>query len=169
VSENESGSRPSGSDAAEDGARLAVVVFLLGTTEFGMPLEAVVEVARTPPITRVPFPPRHVCGMLNLRGTLITVLDGGARLHGEPARRRARVLILEVEPGEERVALLVDSVTDLWEVAPGEIEDPPAEARSGAAGDAVRSAVRRGNRVVTLLDPTVVVASLFHEERTNGE
>jgi len=166
VSEDGSESQRSGSGGTEDGERRSMVLFLLGDTEFGLPLEAVVEVARTPPITRVPSPPPNVCGILNLRGTLMTVLDGGSRLGGGPTMRRERVLILEAAPGEERIALLVDSVTDLWEVGLGEMEEPPAEARTGAGGDAVRGVVRRGRRVATLIEPGVVLAPLFHVETT---
>ena len=63
------------------------VVFRLGDDEFGLPIEAVNEVARVPEqITRLPRTPKFLEGVVNLRGEVLPVVDQRRRFDMPRAR-----------------------------------------------------------------------------------
>jgi purine-binding chemotaxis protein CheW len=92
-----------------------VLVFDIGGSQFACDMEAFREILPTPPMTRLPGAPETVCGLINLRGTIVTVLDGGLVL-GRAAFRRAEGLVLIVEVQERWVGLGVDDVRDIKDV-----------------------------------------------------
>lgn len=63
-------------------------------------------------LTRLPGAPDTVVGLLNVRGAIVTVVDGGALLHGTPVAR-AGAMALIVDRGRRGVGLAVDRVADV--------------------------------------------------------
>lgn len=70
------------------------------------------EVLRLPSIARLPGAPASVVGLVNVRGRIVTVFDGGVLLHGAPVTR-ADAMLLVVDSGERGVGMLVDRVADV--------------------------------------------------------
>src|SRR5712671_7346928 len=66
-------------------------------------------------MTRLPGASCAVCGLINLRGTIVTVIDGGIAL-GKPAYSRATGLILLLVHFERWIGLGVDDVRDIQDV-----------------------------------------------------
>jgi purine-binding chemotaxis protein CheW len=145
----------------------SAVVVRLGPAEFGIPVDQAEEVLRTPPITRLPFPPPAVCGVASVRGSLFPVLDLGVRLLGREARRPGRTLIVTDPDGEHSVGLLVDAVTGLVQM-PETVQEPPPEAEATLPPGWVAGMVSRApGRLVTLLHlgPVLAVAAPADQER----
>jgi purine-binding chemotaxis protein CheW len=84
-------------------------------------------------ITRLPGAPAAVLGLINLRGSVLTVLDLGVRLGGAPVDRTLGSIVL-VQTGERTVGLAVSDVRDVQPVAAEALE----EAREGADRSVVR-------------------------------
>lgn len=105
---------------------MTALAVALGGAEFGLPAGRVREVLRPPPLTRVPFAPRDVRGVAQLRGTLLAVMDLGLRLGSAPAASPGRLVVV-AGPGGEPLGLLVDRVAGLVEsgTAADEVLDPP--------------------------------------------
>lgn len=129
------------------------VVFRLGDERCALPL-SIVRAVVVPPdrYTRVPRAPAHVCGVMNLRGRVVTVLDLGGLLgrgRDEPAKN-ARILV--VDRGRRDLGLRVTDVEGIEEV--GELEDPRGKEAAGRPTLAATSgvAVLREKRV-WVLDP----------------
>lgn len=139
---------------------MSAVAVRLGGAHFGLPLERVSAVLRPPPVTRAPFPPPDVVGVVHLRGALLGVLDLGTRLRGDPAVRPGRLVVVSPAAGGEAVALLVDRVAGIVETDE-EVDPPPPEAVAGLPegwlGGVVRSAE---GRLVALLDLDNVLAGV---------
>lgn len=102
----------------------------LGSAEYGLPMERVREVLRPPPVTRVPFPPPDVRGVVQVRGALVAVLDLGTRLRGGPAAGPGRLVVVTPPRGGEPVGLLVDAVTGMVETDPEGLRPAPPEAEA---------------------------------------
>ncbi len=83
--------------------------FRTGGRSFGLPLDAVAEVTAGGVPRLIPFVPRAVGGILNVRGEPLPVVDAGALLLGQPSGARRHVVAL-VRQGV-RVGLLVDSAS----------------------------------------------------------
>jgi purine-binding chemotaxis protein CheW len=154
--------RPTGGDATPTDERLqggeSVIVVRLGDAEFGLPIGAVREVLRQPELSRVPFPPPHVCGVIALRGSILPVVDLGLRLLGRAAERPG-ALVVAVDPESlEPIALLADGVTGMIEGGRIEpVEAPPEALATLPAGWLRGVLVPEVGRTIALLDLGLVL------------
>ncbi|KAA2236279.1 chemotaxis protein CheW [Salinarimonas soli] len=149
------GAEASGNEAgpAADAEGIRFVVFRLGEDEFGVPVEAVDEVARVPDrITRVPRTPPFLEGVTNLRGEVLPVIDGRRRFDMPPAASGERRRLLVVRSERHRAGIVVDAVLGIT-FAPGDAVEPAPEV-AGETG-LVRGVVKLGGdgRIVLLLEP----------------
>jgi len=92
-----------------------LIVFVVSGRSFACEMGAVREVVPSQAVTRLPGAPKEVCGLINLRGTIVTVLDLGHKL-GHSACNTMEGLILLAEYGEKLVGLGVDDVRDILDV-----------------------------------------------------
>lgn len=139
-------------DSAGRQEAAAFVVFRLGQEEFGLPIDAVAEVARVPAqVTRVPRMPRFLEGLANLRGEVLPVVDLRRRF-GMPAGGGAGQRMLVVRAGDHRAGLIVDAVHEVLRTSLAAIQAPPELA--GAVGRLVNGVVSADGPMVLLLDPT---------------
>ena len=100
-----------------------VLVFSLGGHVHCAGLGAVREIIPLKPVTPLPGAPRHVLGLINLRGTIVTVLDATMSEYGV-ASSAATASILLVERGTRVAGVVVDEVHDIGVLN----EDVPLEA-----------------------------------------
>lgn len=110
-------------------ATLPWVVFSCEQMRYGVPLERVSEIITPRPFTRLPGAGREVCGLVGVKGHVITVFDLGVvlGLRSAAALPDHRLLLLEL--GGRRVGAAVETVVD---IAPARIE--PAAGAPGHLG-----------------------------------
>jgi len=104
------------------------LTFLLGDEEYGVEILRVQEIKGWDAITSIPNTPHYLCGVLNLRGTIIPVVD--LRLRFEmPAKEYTPttvIVVLKVEGITQRtVGIVVDGVSDAHDVLPEDIKPTP--------------------------------------------
>jgi len=107
------------------GDALRWVTFRLENEKYGINVMQVQEVLRITEIAPVPGAPSYVLGIINLRGNVVTVIDTRSRF-GLPSVETddsSRVVIIESE--EQVVGILVDSVAEVVDLDPSEIETAP--------------------------------------------
>ena len=106
------------------------LTFALAGEHFAVGTLSVKEIIEYDQLTSVPMVPPSIRGVINLRGAVVPVIDLGARFGGRQTEvgRRTCIVILEVEQDEERqvVGVMVDAVHEVLEIAPADIEPPPA-------------------------------------------
>lgn len=145
-----------------------LLTFLVGDGEYGVSILRVREIAEYRALTPVPMTRPWMRGVMNLRGTVVPVVDLGARLGLDPTRvsRRTCLVIVEMEAEGEAVviAVMVDSVSRVVEVLDEDIQEPPA---FGLNADFVPGLVRSGGELIMLLDPNAVLptAELVNVDR----
>lgn len=115
----------------------------------GVELGTVREIipARRP--TRLPGAGAYVSGLVNVRGTIVTVIDLGARLGRADTPAVGTGSIVLIEHGAKLVGVAVDEVQDVRLTAELELE---TEAEALVPGGAVRAVGRLDGEVVALLD-----------------
>lgn len=105
------------------------LTFFLAGEEYAVGILRVREIIQYDTVTRVPTTPACVRGVLNLRGTVVPVVDLAVKfgLPEVPITRRTCVVIVEVNLEREQavMGLLSDAVSQVIELGPGEIEPPP--------------------------------------------
>ncbi len=110
---------------AEDiGKRVEYLGFLLAGEKYGVRISLVAEILKPPPLTEVPRAPRHIRGIVSVRGRLVTVIDLRRRFRLTETPVDARTRILLVDRGDEQVGLWVDEVLEVYRLADNEIEPP---------------------------------------------
>ena len=87
------------------------------------------EIVRGKPLARLPGAPAWVCGIMNLRGTLLTVVDLSVRLGGQP-EGPPRIVVV-VEGAGKRFGIGVESVQGVADITEGELEGVDAQRASG--------------------------------------
>lgn len=112
-------SRP---DPASDIAPRQLLLFKLGDRIGGIELEIVREILPPSPATRLPGAPSYVRGLINVRGTVITVIDLVARLVGRPARPDGPVMLIEHQ--NRLIGVAVDEVIEVQPLPPDGWQTP---------------------------------------------
>jgi purine-binding chemotaxis protein CheW len=145
---------PAQAQEKRDDDELNFLVFRLGGDEFALPIDTVDEVAQVPQsVTRVPKTPKFLEGVVNLRGTVLPVIDQRRRFDMPKAdQAKARRLVV-VRTERHRAGVIVDSVSDVLRV-PASAVEPAPELTEGVAR-LVRGVInlQQSGRIVLLLDP----------------
>lgn len=137
-----------------------VVIFRLGAEEFGVPIMSVQEIVRVPEtLTRVPKTPRFVEGVINLRGTVLPVIDQRSRLGMDTVERNDRQRIMVYTLAGQRTGFIVDSVAEVLRIGRGHIE--PAPELSDEQGRLITQVAKLDGdqRLVLLIDPSQLLGA----------
>ncbi|MDH5358600.1 MAG: chemotaxis protein CheW [Gammaproteobacteria bacterium] len=111
----------------DDGAE-QYLTFVLGDEEYGVEILRVQEIKGWDKVTAIPNTPHYLCGVLNLRGTIVPVVNLRARFDMEEKEYTPTtvVIVLKVEGVTQRtVGIVVDGVSDAHNVSPEEIRPSP--------------------------------------------
>ncbi len=131
-------------------------VFTVGEEEFGVDIFKVVEILNPVRIFSIPDMPGFLCGVINLRGLVIPVLDMRKRFGVESMPDIERIIIVRVSG--HRVGLYVDSVKEILEFEIDEITKSPPIFK-GFKPEFLVGLGRKGERVVILLNTDSVLTS----------
>jgi purine-binding chemotaxis protein CheW len=127
------------------------LIFSLAGETYGVEILRVQEIKGNAPVTRVPNLPAEVTGVLNLRGTIIPIVDLRGKF-GLPSAAYDKFSAIVVLLVRNRVmGVIVDSVTEVASIAEADIQ-PPAEFAAGVDAGTVRGLAKIGDDVVILLD-----------------
>jgi purine-binding chemotaxis protein CheW len=137
-----------------------VVIFRLGAEEFGVPIMSVQEIVRVPEVlTKVPKTPRFVEGVINLRGTVLPVIDQRSRLGMDSIERNDRQRIMVYTLAGQRTGFIVDSVAEVLRISRKHIE--PAPELSDEQGRLITQVAKLDSdrRLVMLIDPSQLLGA----------
>ena len=149
---------------AEEGPHVPtrrLLVFEVGGSAFACEMESFREIITPQPMTRLPGAPPSVCGLINLRGTIVTVVDGGSVL-GRSAYVREQGLILLVDYVERWIGIGVDDVRDIQDVP---IDQFSAAGAGEASQPGITGAVEIEGQRVLVLDIKAVVEQVIGQGR----
>lgn len=129
---------------------MQVVAFKLGNEEYAVDILAVQEIIRWSDITRVPKAPFYVKGVLNLRGSIIPVVDSRQRfnLPAQEITDTTRIIILRL--GDSPIGMTVDNVTEVVRLGSEQIERP--QEVNGVNNQFIKGIGKCGERLILLLD-----------------
>jgi purine-binding chemotaxis protein CheW len=111
--------------AQNQGAMRELISFRIGEQEFCVDIMAVREIRGWTAATVLPQSPSFVCGVINLRGAVLPIIDLAARLGFAPSTPTARHAIIVAQIGGQMVGLLVDAVSDILTTTEDQIQSTP--------------------------------------------
>lgn len=137
--------------AKADGHSLhELIAFRIGAQEFCVDVMSIREIRGWTPATPLPATPDFMRGVINLRGTVLPIIDLAARLGFPPAEPTARHAIIVTQIGSQIVGLLVEGVSDIFNVADDAIQPTPNVA-SELAKRFVRGVIPIDNRLISVI------------------
>ncbi len=145
-----------------DAGVVRLLVFRVGNLVCAAEAETVREILPRPETTRIPGAPPVVAGLVNVRGTLVTVVEGWQALRqAEPPApaASATTVLLEVEGGKKVLGFTVDEVVDLLSVGRDALER--RQALPGIDPTLVRAVGRRADQLFVVLDTDALLAPIL--------
>jgi purine-binding chemotaxis protein CheW len=138
------------------------LTFQLAREEFAIQVLKVREIMGVQDITAVPQTPAHVKGVINLRGKVVPVVDLRLKFRLPEMEYTQRTCIIVVQVKFQGTALMmgivVDAVSEVLNLAAGEIEDTP-EFGSGVVTPYILGMAKSKGKVKILLDIDQVLSS----------
>ncbi len=137
-------------------ASVHLIVFKLGTEEYGIRIEQVKEVTLTPEIARMPKTPPFIKGVANIRGDIIAVMNLEERFNitsaaGTQLSQNSYTLVLETK--EYTIGLIVREVPQSLTLPISRIEKTPSFIQDININDNYIEGIgKSGNRLIIVLD-----------------
>ena len=137
-------------DLTSTGAR-EYLTFRLDQEEYGIDILKVQEIRGYEPPTRVANAPNFIKGVVNLRGTIVPIVDMRLKFNCEKAEYNSFTVVIILNLRARIVGIVVDSVSDVMELPPESLKAAP-DIESVIDSSAVMGLGSLGDRMLILLD-----------------
>jgi len=132
------------------------LTFVLATEEYAVDILRVQEIKGWSKVTTIPNTPSYICGVINLRGTIVPIIDLRVRFnldHLEHGQMTVVVVVkvLSLHGKERTMGVVVDAVSDVYDVAETEIKPPP-DFGSVISTEFIRGLATVDDKMVIVLD-----------------
>ncbi|MFZ9519957.1 MAG: chemotaxis protein CheW [Silvanigrellaceae bacterium] len=124
--------------------------FIVGGERFAISLKEVREVVPLRDLAPVPFTPDYIQGILNLRGSIVTVIDLGKRFELKQTQENEEESILIVEHNQTLLGLKIDSMDGVIHLSAEELAAPPDFGET-AVSRFMTALVRRERQFIVVL------------------
>lgn len=141
-------------------ANLKLVVFAMDTDgaayEYGIPIEQVHEITRPGKTIKLPGTPSFVEGIMNLRGSVIPIIDFKKRfgMGSTVPKDTTRIVVVNID--EQQCGVVVDDVLEIVPVPAEQIEEPPKVA-GGVGSQYIIGIGKVEDRLIIAIDVTRVL------------
>ena len=143
-------------DSQNRTSEVELLSFRIGTHEYSVDIMSVREIRGWTRATSLPHAPYYVHGVINLRGTVLPVVDLGRRLGLEAEEPSERSVIIVVDLAGRTVGVRVDAVSDILSISI-EAMQPPPEMLNDGSERFVRGLIIIEDRMVRVLDLEAVL------------
>ena len=132
------------------------LTFTLGEEEYGIEILKVQEIKGYTRITAIPGAPAYVKGVMNLRGTIVPIIDLRIKFGLPPTEYDKLTVIIVVMVEGRASGMVVDAVSDVLNIPENEIQPTP-EFSSQTNTDFISGMGKSGEKLIILLDINKVV------------
>jgi purine-binding chemotaxis protein CheW len=155
---------PKQDDTMTDVAAIAsgefeLLSFRVADQEYSVDIMSVREIRGWTRATSLPHAPDYVRGVINLRGSVLPVVDLAIRLGIEAGDPNERSVIIVIDLGGRTVGLRVDAVSDILSIPAGDLQTPP-ELLADQSEGFIRALTIVEGRMIRVLDVRKVLPSL---------
>ncbi len=150
-----------------DEMRGKYLTFWTDSQLFGVPIADVVQIIGIQEITPIPDSPAYAKGVINLRGSIIPVIDVRVRFSKEETQYSERTCIIVTKIDESYIGFIVDSVDEVTNIGDDDISPPPKISKDRT--NAYLTGIGKvQNKVVLLLDTSRILNDTEIEEVNNA-
>lgn len=159
-------SRGQAQPGQEAQSSMQMVSFRLAQEEYGIEITKVQEIILMGEITRVPQTPAYIKGLINLRSTVIPIVDLRTRFElpaAEPTDE-TRIMVINVEG--KTTGIIVDAVSEVLRISMDQVSPPPPTV-AGLGRDYLTGLVNLEQRLLIMLDIDKILAESDSESHEN--
>src|SRR5512141_377305 len=102
-----------------------VLVFVLGREEYGVDILKVQEIRGYEKVTPIPSAPDYLKGIVNLRGTIVPVIDMRVKFALPEARYDSFTVVIILRLARRVIGIVVDAVSDVVALSPNDVKPAP--------------------------------------------
>ncbi|MAU99079.1 MAG: chemotaxis protein CheW [Fulvimarina sp.] len=144
-------------------AAIEIIAFEIGGQQFCVRTTAVREIRGWSKSTPLPGSPHEVMGMMNLRGSIIPIVNMASKLGMAPSEPDARSAVIVAEVQSAVIGLLVDRVADILTVE-AKVVQPTPEMRGSFTGGYVTGVLATAQGMICFLDLDKMFAGFTLDE-----
>ena len=137
--------------SSEAGGSFQLVSFHLADESYGIEITKVREIILMGEITRIPHTPDYVKGLINLRSTVIPVIDLRIRFALPEAELTGESRIMVINVRGKTIGIIVDAVSEVLRISNDQIAPPPPTV-AGLGREYLTGLVRLEDQLLILLD-----------------
>ncbi len=130
---------------------LQLVTFEIGEEEYAIDILKVQEINKQLEITQIPNAPYYVKGIINLRGTVLPIVDLRTKLGITPKENDSETRIIVVELNDSKIGFIVDKVNEVLRI-PASITEPPPKIITGKNSAIFNAVAKLEDRLIVLID-----------------
>ena len=145
-------------DVAATGAR-EYLTFRLDQEEYGIDILKVQEIRGYEPPTRIAHAPEFIKGVVNLRGTIVPIVDMRLKFNCSKADYNSFTVVIILNLRNRVVGIVVDSVSDVMELSPDNMRSAP-DIESAIDSSCILGLGSVGERMLILLDIEKLMSSV---------
>ncbi len=136
---------------ASKGDYVQLILIRIGTSFYAIDIMKIVEIVKYLPVTKIPKAPEFLEGIIDLRGTIIPVVDMRKRfeIQAEKANEKIRIVIVKVV--DKTAGLIVDEVREVIKVASDRVMPAPKIVQ-GIESEYLSNVVSDRGRIILVLD-----------------
>lgn len=143
----------------EKSQTLELLTFQLADQEYSLDIMSVREIRGWTRTTPLPHAPSYMKGVINLRGTVLPVMDLSQRLGLSAREHTDRNVIIVVKHEDTMTGLLVDAVSDIIALKEDDLQPPP-DLQNTAGPNVVSALTLIEERMIRVLDLSSIVVPL---------
>lgn len=143
---------------AEQTRKERYLTFFLGSEQYGIAIDKIKEIIAMMNVTHVPKTPDYICGVINLRGSIIPVIDTRVRFGMEPKEIDMQTTIIIVDIDKVNVGFIVDCVEEVISIDGSHLSEPP---KFGSSIDTefISAMAQIDEKVIMMLDVVKLFAA----------
>lgn len=133
------------------------VAFTINNNLYGIDVDQVNSIEKLSPITRIPNTKEFVKGVINLRGTIIPIIDLNLRLGLKELQYNENTRIIVVNHNNEKIGLVVESTNDIVSAITDQIKEFPETVENNINEQFSNGIIKLDKYVLILLDLSVIL------------
>lgn len=166
------GKKTTGADTSGAATSDQYLTFMLAGEEYGVDILRVQEIKGWDKVTRIPHTPPYVLGVINLRGAVVPILDLRRRFGLEAIQFGPTTVVIVVRVAgaldERTVGMVVDAVSEVYNVDAGDSKPPPDVCGSVDTVFVKALATVEQNKMLILLDIDRLIGNSIADELSSG-
>lgn len=139
-------------DVGGDSLANRYLIFDIKDEFYAIEITYITEIVEMLPVTAVPHLPECIVGIINLRGSIIPIMDVRMRFGYETKEYDSRTCIIVMEHDDISVGMVVDSVQEVAKIHRDSIAKPPTNG-TNAADYYIKGIARWKNEIQLIIDP----------------